>query len=314
MMKMREFDFENTVKGPDGLGDKAVVNDSGLKAFYYSFRNSFGDGSYSCEIVRKESDEAVISYETFDHSDYGTMEITVNDDILNTLYQLYLKYQAARWSGYSKYDEGVLDGSGFSLSMEFNDGDTMSCSGENCVPEGYREYEKEMREVLKPYFQQLLDRERDRQIAKGIDGELRTAMINYIGNKFGTDRFEMLIHHYNGKNRNFDVRISSRTGEFIAKGKYNYYYMLPDEDIGFENIKALIEKYNVISWYDWNKASANPYEDEWFQLGFDFGSMSIQAMGTEHPENYDEFRRELLQYIVEVIRKAEVKYDDFRSR
>jgi len=102
--------------------------------------------------------------------------------------------------------------------------------------------------------------------------------------------------------------------KFIEKGKYNYYCMLPDEDIGFENIKALIEKFNVISWYDWDKASDNPYEDEWFQLGFDFGSMSIQAMGTEHPENYDEFRRELLQYIVEVIRKAEVKYDDFRSR
>lgn len=311
---MKEFDFESTVKGTDGLGDKAVVNGSGLSGFGYSYNNSFGDGSFSCEIVRKGSDKAVISYETFDHRDFGTMEITVNDEILETLYQLYLKHKTARWSGYSKYDEGVLDGSGFSFSMEFNDGEMMSCSGNNCVPDGYREYEMEMREVLKPYLQQMLDKERDRQIAKGIEGELSMAMINYIGHEFGTDRFEMLIRKWNGKNKNFDVRIDSHTGEFIAKGKYNYYYMLPDEDIGFENIRVLIEKYNVISWYDWNKASANPYEDEWFQLDFDFGNMSIQAMGTEHPENYDEFRRELLQYIVEVIKKAEAKYEDFRSR
>ena len=311
---MKEFDFESTVKGTDGLGDKAVVNGSGLSGFSYSYNNSFGDGSFSCEIVRKGSDKAVISYETFDHRDFGTMEITVSDEILEALYQLYLKHKAARWSGYSKYDEGVLDGSGFSFSMEFNDGEMMSCSGNNCVPDGYREYEMEMREVLKPYLQQMLDKERDRQIAKGIEGELSMAMINYIGHEFGTDRFEMLIRKWNGKNKNFDVRIDSHTGEFIAKGKYNYYYMLPDESIGFENIRALIEKYNVISWYDWDKASANPYEDEWFQLGFDFGNMSIQAMGTEHPENYDEFRRELLQYIVEVIKKAEAKYDDFRSR
>lgn len=310
----KEKEYESMIQGTDGLGDRAVNNNTGLAEFSYSYRNSFVDGSFSCEIVRTDMNTVNISYEALDHQDYGTMEMTSAVEILDDLYCLYLKYDIARWSGYSKTHTGVLDGSGFSLSMEFNNGERLSCSGNNCAPQGYYDFEKEMREILEPYLQQMRDAEREKMVAQGVDGKLNMAMINFISHEFGNDKFEMLIRRHNGKSNNFDVRISSYSGEFIEKGKYNYYCMLPDEDIGFEKIKALIEKYDVIKWYDWNKTASNPNEAEWFQLVFDFESGSIQAMGTEHPENYDEFRGELLKYICAVIKKAEAKYDGFRSR
>ena len=302
------------IKGKDGLGEMAADNGSGIMRYRYIYCNSFRSGSFNFEVVRNDSDSAVIKYLSADHDEYGTMELKTSGEILDALYQMYLKHKAARWNGYHKYNEGVLDGSGFSFDIEFNDGENMSCSGDNCSPEGYGAYKKELLEIIEPYLQQMRDKGRDEMIGKGISGELNMAMVNFISNTFGKDRFEMMIRQYNENRKNFDVRIASYTGEFIEKGKYNYYYMLPDEDIGFENIKALIEKYGIIRWYDWDKTARDPNNAEWFQICFSFETGSIQAMGTEHPDNYDEFRRELLKYIVEVIRKAEAKYDDFRSR
>ena len=69
-----------------------------------------------------------------------------------------------------------------------------------------------------------------------------------------------------------------------------------------------------MKWYNWDKAAEDYNNAEWFQLSFSFEEGNMNAMGTEYPENYDEFRSEVLQHIVRVIRAAEAKHEDFRSR
>ena len=150
---------------------------------------------------------------------------------------------------------------------------------------------------------------------KGVSGSLQYVMINFMQQgDSGEDKYEILLSHQREGRKNFDVRIYSVSGEFIEPGKYNYYYDMPDEDIGFDEIRAILERHDLIRWYGWDKAAEDYNNSEWFQISFSFEEGDISAMGTAHPEGYDEFRREILEYIVQMIKNAEEKHSDFRSR
>ena len=314
--KKTDPDEFNTVQRKDGLGDKAVRNESGIAYFSYNYGGSIGGDSWTVEIERQEDDSALICYDAMEYGDLGTMEMAAGKELFDELERIYAEHELYRWEGYSKYDTGVLDGSGFGLNITFLDKKHMSASGDNVWPDGYHDFISDFRNTVAPYLQEMLDKAAQEKIEEGVSGPLQYVMINYMQRgDSGSDKYEILLmRQREGGRKNFDVRITSESGEFIEPGTYNYYYDLPDEEIGFEEIAALFEKYELMKWYNWDKAAEDYNNAEWFQLSFSFEEGNMNAMGTEYPENYDEFRSEVLQHIVRVIRAAEAKHEDFRSR
>lgn len=69
-----------------------------------------------------------------------------------TLYQkvarLAAKYDLISWDGFSGSDPNVLDGYSFSFDATLADGKTISASGSNKYPDGYRGFTTEMDELL----------------------------------------------------------------------------------------------------------------------------------------------------------------------
>ncbi|MBR0385410.1 MAG: hypothetical protein IJI05_02550 [Erysipelotrichaceae bacterium] len=302
-------------KGDNGLGKKAKTNESGISSFSYDYNGSIGANSYHYEVTRTDDGKAEIEYDAMEYDSLGEMTMTVQTDLLDQLDELYRKHNVARWDGYSKYNPNVLDGDGFSLSISFNDGKSMSAHGSNAEPDGYREFISELKAIIDPYLEQMRQAAIQQKIDEGMQGELTFLMANFMqrGNS-GSDSYEILLRQNSGNRENVDIRIKSVSGEFIEPGKYNYYAFVDDEDIDFSAIQALIEKYEIIKWYDYDKSAEDYNNEEWFQVSFGFENDSINAMGTMHPENYEEFRQEFLQHIVRIIRNAEDKYEDFKNR
>ena len=290
-------------EGNKGEGPGARDNSSGLRSFRYSYDGTIGGNNYSYEL--KEVDgRTVFYYESMEHRDYGTMEKDVDPSVAEALYKLYVSHHIAAWNGFSRHNSMVCDGDGFSLYMSFKDGRTLSAHGSNSYPRGYGSYVSDMKELLDPIRDELLEAAKKARIARGISGKVDFAMVNFIqSGRSGSDRYEFMLMRKGSWRKNLDVKVRSAAGEFFPKGETRFYGDIPDEaeEALFDAIQELVEKYQLINWYDFAGSDPDYNNCEWFQLDLGFDSdESIHARGTLHPENYDAFRDDFLKLLGKV--------------
>lgn len=291
--------------GTDGIGDRGLMNESGVVRFFYCYDGTIGGDNFRYELQKTEDGRFVVKYETMEHSAYGEMTREVSEDFVKEIETLYRDCCLYKWDGYSKIDRGVCDGSGFSLRISFADGQSMSANGSNAVPEGYRAFKTRMMEIFEPVVSEMTDHARQKMIEKGFTGDCTSVLATFMKKgASGSDEYHILLRPYDGTYKNFEVRYKSESGEFFEKGKLSYYGMLPDEAVGFAKITELIKKYQVINWYDFQKTAEDYANAEWFQVSFSFEDTTISAMGTEYPENYAEFRREFLTLVKTAVENA----------
>ena len=143
-------------------------------------------------------------------------------------------------------------------------------------------------------------------IDAGIEGSLTSVMATFKQQgASGSDSYNIVLFPVKIKADNFDVTIHSESGEFLPQGYYRLAVKTEDQELRLDDIQALIEKYELIKWYDWHEASEEPNDSEWFQLSLGFsGGQTLRAMGTAHPEHYEEFRHDFLQLISECYKKV----------
>ncbi|MBQ4253907.1 MAG: hypothetical protein II712_03675 [Erysipelotrichaceae bacterium] len=301
-------------KGSNGKGIFARTNKSGVCSFSYGYDGTIGGNNFSYD-VRTVDGEVIFTYHSLQYDEFDDLSTEIDPSVLEKINEAYLKHKAARWDGYSKYNCLVSDGSGFSMSIGFNDGESMSIHGMNCYPAGYRDFENEILPLFGAYRDQMIEEAKRRKIENGVSGELTSFMANFFQyGSYGSDKYEILIMSESIREKNVDIQITSESGDFIEKGKYNFYFHLPDEEIGFENFRKLIEKYNVVSWMDYDKNVEDNSNREWFQISFGFQQGSINAMGSLPPENYSEFRNELLSEVVRMLKEAIRNHPEIENR
>ncbi|MBO4868175.1 MAG: hypothetical protein J5585_00525 [Clostridia bacterium] len=292
-------------KGTDGEGKKAVSNKSGLKRFNYSYDGTIGGNNCSYDL-RYENGVPVLRYESMEHPDYGEMKTEIGEDVVDTLNNIYLNLRIAEWNGYSKYNPEVCDGEGFSLSMGFNDGKSLSASGTNAFPPGYGAFCAAMERVLEPIRDRMLERERQKKIEEGLHGRLESILACFKQKgASGDDDYFFMIMNKGLRKRNYEIRVDADSGDFFPAGKTSICREVPDEYTALDKVYELIEKYDLIKWYDYDETAPDYGDREWFQLslGFDDG-LSINAMGSEPPENYDAFRADFLRVMADAAEKV----------
>ena len=305
---------EPGVKGTDGLGKKAVDNESGLVDFSYSYNGSIGGDSYTFRVKKQEDGTALLTYDAMQYDSYGDMEMPVETNLLAALEDLYHKHHICQWEGFSKSNEYVLDGSGFSLRLAFQDGKSMSASGSNTWPDGYRDFIADLNTLIEPYLEAARQEARKKILERGMEGDLNCVLALYIQKgDAGSDRYDILLRSQSIYDPNIDVEILSESGDFIEPGKYRWYGSLPDEEVCFKQIQELIDKYDILQWYNFEGDAEDPNNTEWFQVSFSYKEDAINACGSIHPEHYEEFRKELLTCIIEMLKTAEQNHPELRS-
>ena len=294
-IKNPEDDFEEEIVGTEGAGDAAEENNSGVTYFYYSYNGSIGGNSFSYEVSKR--DEGIIFvFEGLEFRHLGEMRTELDEAFLGKLDSLYRECNLRKWDGYSKTNRMVLDGDGFSLRIKFGNGKSISASGSNCTPKGYREFREKMNALFEPLKEKLLDEAKQKKIKEGLKGKIGFAMVNFIQHgKSGSDRYELMLYTPEIRPKNLELRVKSVSGKYFPKGDITLYQPISDVQPYYDMIEEAFRKYDIIKWYDYDKTAEDYNNCEWFQLNFGFENGYFNACGTEHPENYDEFREALIK-------------------
>ena len=61
----------------------------------------------------------------------------MNEEAVQALMEVIETYEVSSWDGFSKANENVLDGEGFSLEIGFTDGTCVKADGDNAFPDHY---------------------------------------------------------------------------------------------------------------------------------------------------------------------------------
>ncbi len=293
-------------KGPKGRGIFGRANGSGLQSFGYSYDGTIGADSYSYKI-QKEKDENTGEEKTFfiysdmTRRDYGDMKKEISPDVLAQLYEIYLKHKICRWDGFSRYNPNVCDGDGFSLWMRFGDGASLSAHGSNACPEGYGAFMSDMNKILLPLANETFEQARERRIANGTDGDLYEVIARFANaGDGGKDSYDISVSLFDPGVEEIYLDLKSG-GEYFPEGKINGTARISGEDVILGEIQGIIDRYGLIRWLDYEGRSDREGIREYFSVSFRYdGGLQIDARGTEHPENYDVFKKEFLTLVSRV--------------
>ena len=272
---------------------------SNIEYFYYSYNNSFGDGSYYYLI-----EDGKFQYDDYYGID-NPMITSIDPEAMEKLELICSTI--SDWDGFSEADENVLDGDGFSLTVNYGDGRSVNAHGSNAYPTGYSEFAVSIEELLEPYADTAKQERLNSIIEAGINGNLEGFIVTFVQNgSSGDDRYEFFSYRRDDGSEYYEVNVQSESGEFIEQGQYSIDSDVPSGLIDYAGIEALLDKYEIIRWFGYDETAEDYNNSEWFQLCFWFDDgFQLDAMGTEKPEQYDEFRKELLTLLTDSVKDYE---------
>ncbi|MGN0388463.1 MAG: hypothetical protein ACI4ER_06575 [Suilimivivens sp.] len=257
-----------------------------ITAFSFSHSGMSMDQCYSYTVT-KEGDGVRFQAEL--SAGNTEVDVIIDEPVLAQLSEIADTYEIKKWDGFHKTNSMVLDGDGFGLSVTYADGSSISAGGSNSFPKGYGEAAGEITSL----FDGLV-KEYGNLYPKTLSSdELDFVMISLSLSV--TKKCSVMAYHASDGRVKISINISGYE-EFDLEE--NYAFTGYCDTFPFEEIQAVIRKYDVPTWNGWDKTAENYSECEWFQIEFGYASdESISAMGTLYPENYEEARQEILSIL-----------------
>lgn len=311
-------DREEANKGSENNGDGGKEENQGSKggvkintegAAIERFKASFSggvEGNHFSYDIEKTEGRYYLTYESIDTPSEEEMRMEVKEDLIIKLKKVCDKWNIEKWNGFHQRESDVVDGFSFYLSIDYDNKEQLLASGYHNLPEGFWDFQNELIELLNPYVEELKEAEKQKMIARGVSGELSAVLANFM--KKDGDSYEITLVNSEAGSYNLSMKIKSKTGEFFEEGEYVYFSVLPLEALNFAAIKELVEKHELMKWYGWEETNKDYETNEWFQISFEFEEGTINALGTEHPENYEAFRKDFLALMAETVKNAKEKY------
>ena len=135
-------------------GRQAPMNGNNSPVSYFCYSNS-GSSTYeiySYEVEKdEESGKMTVNYEL----NCGNLMYSVpaDEELMQALSAVIADKNMRKWNGFKKTNSMVLDGSGFSLSIAFEDGSMIKASGSNSFPEGFGDAKAAIDELFEKYLE-----------------------------------------------------------------------------------------------------------------------------------------------------------------
>lgn len=263
-----------------------------INSLYYSYNNSFGDGSYSVELSR--TDEGILFTYSEMMTRYEYEPVKMDEVALNALEIICEDRKIEAWNGFHESDDECLDGDGFSLSIGYEDG-MLSASGSNAYPDGYYDFITEFKKVCEPYINEIREAARQKYLTKKHEKNITSFMISISNSDYPKDH-DIFIRAYimNGVTT-LEYRITLGKDDLYKAGYYHFYGEVPSKRVDFSKLEAIVSK------YDLNRLNDITYDetgDEWYQIEYCYGEdYDIGFMGSKPFENYAAVRSELMDFI-----------------
>ncbi len=277
----------------------SVSERGGLKSFEY-----YGSGMAIEDIFQykftKEDEGVRFEYDFYIQGEEAEGEVMLDPSYIDELVRLSDKYDLIlKWDGFDKSAEGVLDGSGFSLSMGFEDGSSISARGENEFPDGYRYFNEDFKAIIDKIAEE--QGIFDKLFPKVIESE-DLSFISIDFNTRGAEKFEFMLRP-DAPNENIDTcKIRSQEDEKKLFGGETENHFSKKAGYSLEPVQAVLKKYNIASWNGYDGYDEG--SDIWFSIFAEYESGErITASGSLAPENYEEFKDEIINVFADFYQK-----------
>lgn len=188
-----------------------------------------------------------------------------------------------------------MDGAIFSMSMTLGAGREIYAHGANSFPENYGNARGEICAV----FEELVDKYGNLYPKTLESDEMDSIMLTINPKDSFHQTFSVFAYPDSGM-----VKLEISFIELDEYGSDEYSFYGHSKTFPFEQVQALVRKYDVPAWNGWDETAENYNEAEWFQLSLGYESDErISAMGTLHPEGYEGFREEIMRLVFDFVEK-----------
>jgi len=138
----------------DALQPQASTAESDVAFDYFCYSNS-GSSTYEIYSYEVKKDEETGEWTTVCgmHCGYETYTLPADKELLNKLSEIIDVHTLREWDGFNEYDSMVMDGSGFSLEVDFADGSSIRAHGNNSFPGGFSEAKRAIDELFNGYME-----------------------------------------------------------------------------------------------------------------------------------------------------------------
>ena len=130
---------------------KPITTDAPISSFSFSHSGMHTGLIYTLNAARTEEGWQANLSLMAGEKEYS---LDMNAEEAEALASLVQNHELTRWNGFDRVDRHALDGTGFELTIRYEDGQEVRASGSNAFPEGYRE----AREAILEFFAELMER------------------------------------------------------------------------------------------------------------------------------------------------------------
>lgn len=266
-----------------------------LSYFSFSHRGSSSDSIYT--YTAEKTAEGTDLYIQINAGN-SVVEVTVEEDVLASLGKIAAEHRLDMWDGFDKAKSNVSDGSGFTLSMTTEDGQSVYAHGSNAFPDGFQEAKVKMDALF--------------------DG-----LVFEYGNLWPKVLESDDMNYFNFFTAAGNHKKLSVTAFLSVEGDYcldlhlkGYEEIFPEEyffsgesgTFPFEELQAVVRKYDIPAWNGWDKTGG----DDTFQLILGYSTEErVSARGSLHPEGYAEAAAELEEILLTFIGENSASFEPY---
>ena len=132
-------------------GNNSGDNERNGNITSFSFSRSYGlGGAVGYTITLKDGKKSSLKYEYYgyDSNEDNNFEKDIDAKYLDELADIIKEKKVVKWDGFDESKDGVLDGSGFSLKVKYDDGKEINAYGYMKYPDNYQEVMESFDKVL----------------------------------------------------------------------------------------------------------------------------------------------------------------------
>lgn len=128
-----------------------------LKSLHFSYSNGYMMNAYTTYDISLEDDTYYVTIKPYGIPEEESQKVKLDNETIEKLINVLNEYNVAKWDGFHKSDQNVLDGDSFSFSMYTLEDRYISASGYMSWPENYRNIEDAFDEILGSLYVQKVE-------------------------------------------------------------------------------------------------------------------------------------------------------------
>ena len=133
------------------LFNKNKVEIKNIKSFSFTYTNGYSAYSYTYYYVSC-NEKCLASIKPNDVPEEEKIEVEIQQETIDKLQDILIKYDVAKWNGFNKNDKSVLDGDSFSINIKMDNEKIITAHGYMKWPKNYSSVKKEIDELFEKYI------------------------------------------------------------------------------------------------------------------------------------------------------------------